>query len=295
MTDNRNILAGVGGKSLAWFAPELTAAPVGAAGTAGVQTVTISGVPTGGTFTLTYNGATTAGIAYNAAAAAVTAALVALSTVGAGKATTTGATSPWTVTIDPSITQVPLTASGAGLTGGASPSVAVAVTTAGVQTSNAATAVVAAPFRDSGWCGDNGLTKKINESSKELFGYGTSAPLRTLISQKATTFDLTFLESNEVSLAISNRLPLGGVVADTSGLMTFTEGPANLPRYAGIFDIVDGFNHVRGYCPSIAATTVQGWTAAPGAAIEYPVSFTAYPDTNGNAVYWSVLVDALKH
>jgi hypothetical protein len=295
MTDNRNILAGVGGKSLSWFAPEYTGGPVAAAGTAGIQTVTVSGVPTGGTFSLTYNGATTTGIAYNAAAAVVTAALVALSTVGAGKVTVTGATSPYTATFAADIVQVPLTASAALLTGGTTPAVAIAVTTPGVQATNVATAIIPAGFLDGGWCSDAGLAKKINEQSKQLFAYGTTSPVRTLISQKATTFDVTFLETNPVSLAIANRLPLGGVVADTSGLMQFTEGPANLPRYAGIFDIVDGLNHIRGYCPSLAATTVQGWTAAPGSEISYPVSFTAYPDTLGNSTYWSVLVDALKH
>src|SRR5262245_62586459 len=35
-----------------------------------VQTVTISGTPTGGTFTLTFRGATTSGIAHNSAASA---------------------------------------------------------------------------------------------------------------------------------------------------------------------------------------------------------------------------------
>ena len=55
-----------------------------------LQTVTITGSPTGGTFTLTYKGQTTAGIAYNAAASAVQTALVGLSTVGTGNATVSG-------------------------------------------------------------------------------------------------------------------------------------------------------------------------------------------------------------
>jgi hypothetical protein len=49
-----------------------------------VQTLSITGAPTGGTFTLSFNGQTTAAIAYNATAAQVQTALRALSRLGAG-------------------------------------------------------------------------------------------------------------------------------------------------------------------------------------------------------------------
>src|SRR5262249_41925037 len=51
-----------------------------------VQTVTLTGNPTGGTFTLTFSGQTTAAIAYNASAATVQSALQALSSIGSGNA-----------------------------------------------------------------------------------------------------------------------------------------------------------------------------------------------------------------
>jgi hypothetical protein len=105
-----------------------------------VQSVTISGAPTGGTFTLTYGGHTTTAIAYNASAAAVQAALQALASIGAGNCAVTGAAGgPWTVTFtgalaDQAITT--MTESGASLTGGTSPAVAVAsVTTGGADES----------------------------------------------------------------------------------------------------------------------------------------------------------------
>jgi len=55
-----------------------------------VQTVTITGAPTGGTFTLTFGAQTTSAIAYNATAAQVQTALQALSSVGASNALVTG-------------------------------------------------------------------------------------------------------------------------------------------------------------------------------------------------------------
>lgn len=100
-----------------------------------VQTVTITGGPTGGTFTLTWNGQTTAAIAYNATAAAVQSALEALSNIAPGDVTVTGsAGGPYTVTfggaqLGEDVAQ--MTASGAGLTGGTSPAVSISTTTAG--------------------------------------------------------------------------------------------------------------------------------------------------------------------
>jgi hypothetical protein len=99
------------------------------------QTVTITGSPTGGTFTLTFGGNTTTGIAYNAAASVVQTALQALASVGAGNALVTGsAGGPYTVEFAGTLakaSQSLITASGASLTGGSSPSVAIARVKAG--------------------------------------------------------------------------------------------------------------------------------------------------------------------
>jgi hypothetical protein len=100
------------------------------------QTVTVTGAPTGGTFTLTYAGATTANIAFNAAAAAVTAALEALPNIGAGNVVSTGGALPGTpvvVTFQNALGKqnvAQMTAAHA-FTGGTTPAIAVTTTTPG--------------------------------------------------------------------------------------------------------------------------------------------------------------------
>jgi len=103
------------------------------AAVAEVQTITITGTPTGGTFTLTFDGETTAPIAYNAASTAVDTALEALDNVGVGGVAVTGsAGGPYTATFSTSLGNVPqMTADGAGLTGGTTPGVTIATTTPG--------------------------------------------------------------------------------------------------------------------------------------------------------------------
>lgn len=106
-----------------------------------VQTLTITGTPTGGTFTLTFEGEETATIAYNANAAAVESAFEALSTVGAGNGTCAGGPlpgTPVTITFTGALAKQDVdlvTADGDGLTGGTAPAAAVALTTPGFSPS----------------------------------------------------------------------------------------------------------------------------------------------------------------
>lgn len=109
----------------------------GAGAAADVQTVTISGSPTGGTFTLTFNGSTTANIASTSTAAALATAFTALPSVGTGNATATGGPLPGTpivITFAGTLAtgvQNDITASSS-LTGGTTPAVTVTHTTPGV-------------------------------------------------------------------------------------------------------------------------------------------------------------------
>ncbi|RBO87032.1 head decoration protein [Nocardia puris] len=107
-----------------------------AAGTNEVQTLTISGSPTGGTFTATFGGETTDDIAHNASAATVEDELEGLSTIGAGNVTVTGsAGGPYTVTFINALGQrnvAQLTVAHE-FTGGSSPNITPATVTPGVN------------------------------------------------------------------------------------------------------------------------------------------------------------------
>ncbi|MFJ7990340.1 hypothetical protein [Streptomyces sp. NPDC096351] len=99
-----------------------------------IQTLTVTGGPTGGTFTITFSGQTTGAIAYNASAATVQTALEALSNVNAGDIKVTGnAGGPWTLTyggqyLGENVGAVTTTET---FTGGTSPDITIATTTGG--------------------------------------------------------------------------------------------------------------------------------------------------------------------
>lgn len=106
-------------------------------GTNHVETLTTTGTPTGGTFTLTYMGWETAAIAFDAAAAAVQAALEALPSVGAGDIVCSGGALPTGVVMTRAANLQKLNdgniAMGTNsLTGGTTPTTDIAQTTPGV-------------------------------------------------------------------------------------------------------------------------------------------------------------------
>jgi hypothetical protein len=102
-----------------------------------VQTLAITGAPTGGTFTITFRGQITAAIPFNATAAQVQAALEALSTIGVGGVAVSGGPLPGSSVVLTFQNQlgnqdVPLITTTNTFTGGASPNTTVTPTTAGV-------------------------------------------------------------------------------------------------------------------------------------------------------------------
>ncbi|MGH3925447.1 MAG: major capsid protein [Pseudonocardiaceae bacterium] len=111
-------------------------------GVSEVQTVTVTGGPTGGSYTLTFTGQTTAPIAWNATATVVRDALADLSNIRYSDITVAGGPHPGTaITVrfagqyeHTDVAQ--MTASGAGLTGGTTPAVTVTTTTASSLTSS---------------------------------------------------------------------------------------------------------------------------------------------------------------
>jgi hypothetical protein len=285
---------GTSGAELVWFgqsggvvAPTNATTALTTTVTNEVQTVTITGTPTGGTFTLTFRGQTTSAIAYNATSSTVVTALEALSTIGAGNVTATGGAFPGTavvVTFTGTLAgqNVPLmTASGTGLTGGTNPAVSVAETTAG-----------ASGWQSAGLISEDGAAIDVKESAKEVRSFGLQVPIRKIVTSSDITIKCTMQETNKVTTAIYRRLPLNSVTV-TGGAFSVTEGVFRAERYAMCIDAVDGLNKVRVYAPNVEVTDRDGMSIKNGEVIQYGVSLTAYPDSTGVSTYTYHVVNGL--
>lgn len=166
------------------------------------KSITISGSPTGGTFTLTLNGETTAGIAYNASAATVQAAIEALATPVPGDVLITGdAGGPWIYEFKGAyaatdIADDALTGSGASLTGSA-------------QTLTATNTVAATgPYHwdnADNWQTATGGSTTVPANSDDIYFQNTDIPCLYGLAQSAVT-----LTSLHIDLSFTGSIGLPG-------------------------------------------------------------------------------------
>ncbi len=157
---------------------------------------------------------------------------------------------------------------------------------------NATTALDAA-YLNAGLITEDGITASFSEDSTEIRAYGTQVSQRTVITGQTTTFGLSFLESNEVSLAVYHRKALGAITpAVSTGAFSVTTGTFTRQLYSAVFEIVDGTNKIRAYAPSVEVTGRGDMSVSAGAAITYEVTLTAYP-VAGVAIQWFYAVPNL--
>lgn len=204
-----------------------------------IQRVRLGGTPTGGTFTLTFAGQTTAAIAYNANAAAVVAALEALSNIGVGDvAVTESATSDWLVTFQATYaeTDVPImTGNGSSLTGGGGVSVTTTQQGGGV---NEIQEVALNTTGDS-----TPILLNFNGVNVPTFYYGsTAAQAKTALEGCATigAGNVNVTRSVSSSTIVTFRIEFAGSLGGANQPTLTWQTPPGLPAFASITTITEG-------------------------------------------------------
>jgi hypothetical protein len=201
----------VRGPAMLYAAPLSTAAPtnigdilrLSGTSTNEVQTLTITGAPTGGTFRLSFRGVATANIAYNATAPVVQAALEALSTVGAGNVTATGGPLPATAVVITFVNQLAaanqptIGVSAQAFTAGTTPTATVAETTPGAGLFD--------PL--GGWFAlgatKNGVTPTMNNTEEEFTIDQSKVTIGVLPNEWTWSFTTSLAEVTPENLALT--------------------------------------------------------------------------------------------
>lgn len=160
------------------------------------------------------------------------------------------------------------------------------------------TTALDAAFVSPGYIAESGLTISTATNTADINAYGVTVPVRTLVTGGKITGKITFLETNLISQAIYHRLPLSGsgspTLTGTTGALSLSDGPARVQSYAAVFSASDGTNIIRKVLPNLQVTDVDDQVISQGAAITYGITFTAFPDNAGNAVYTYMIVPNLK-
>lgn len=180
-----------------------------------VQTVTINGTPTGGTFNLSAGGNTATGIAYNAAASTVQTAIRAFGGYFSGVTVTGSAGGPYTVTFpdvgsNEQSAAAPVTIDQRNLTGGTAATSAATVTPSGPGGS------------------DTNLRAVGGDWSQCAYGVGMGITIRTstdaTYSPDGGTTWVSAFQNNLVLLLVEAYF--GFVVANVNAFVTYTKGSA---------------------------------------------------------------------
>lgn len=161
-----------------------------------------------------------------------------------------------------------------------------------------ASTALATEYLDLGLVAVEGAEYSVAITTEAIDAFGIGAPARVVTTSEITTFKVSGLETNLVSAALYNRLPLTGAGSPTvtaaTGAMAVTSGPSRSITYVSVTDMVDGANKIRKVCPNVELTGKDPEAIAKGKNVAYGMEFTACPDANGVAVYTYYILNALK-
>lgn len=237
-----------------------------------VQTLTLTGAPTAGTFTLTFGGQTTAAIASSATAAAVQSALTALSSIGAGNVACAGGPLPGAVTItfQGALANAPQLLIGVGannLTGGSAPAPNIVETTAG-----ASLLLVPVPGAPKGRCFS--VTQERFVMIFGMYADGTASggyPWRFGWSDQDNLYAWNFstVTSQAGFLDIQPASPIITAISGKFGTLIFTAKKVYGSAYIGlpyVFNCVELADNCTPYSPASIVTTssLVLWMAEQG-------------------------------
>jgi hypothetical protein len=254
-----------------------------------VQTVTITGTPTGGSFRLTYAGSQTATILYNAIAATVQTALEGLPNLAPGDVTVTGGPGPGTpyvVTFGGTLAaeDVAVMTATHTFTGGTAPAIAVTTTTPG---STFDLAALPTGYEDLGWTSTDGISYGRETEVSEVRSFGSVDPTRADITSDTMTMGVTAQETKLLTLELYSGADLSAATADSVTGEFVIEKPAvpnfRYYRVLGLFvDTDDDGNelYIARFMPRARITEIGEQVFSDGDdPIHYNFTFTGFEDS----------------
>jgi hypothetical protein len=154
---------------------------------------------------------------------------------------------------------------------------------AALNTTLPTSATTTAPggFTDLGYISDEGVTQAVGRDVSDISAWQNGDVVRVVQTSHTVTYSLTFIETNGSVLetAYGNYEDLGG----GEGKVELTGDI--MPSYAWLIDVIDGTTKIRLALPNGQVTETGDTTFVNGDLISYPVTITAFPDSDGVKAY----------
>ena len=143
-----------------------------------------------------------------------------------------------------------------------------------------ATTPVASEFDDVGYLSDDGVTITQDADTQDVFAWQRGDNVRTIQTSHDLTFQFAMLESNETAY----RVFFGDAEVDGGDITVKITGDQP-GRHQWVIQAYDGDQTLRIVIPSGQVTDRGDVTLLNTDATEFPVTITAYPDTDGVKAY----------
>lgn len=150
------------------------------------------------------------------------------------------------------------------------------------------------PWVDLGGINTDGLSESMKETRQTFKRWGSINIYKSVITDEAKTFHVTFLESNPAVMGLYYRLTADPTPDATSHIVKFADDTTGTRVVnAMVFDLTEGTNHIRYWCPRVEVTDKDDVVNKTDGERAYGVTLTAYPDDTGVAISRQFLLDAI--
>ncbi|SFD14445.1 hypothetical protein [Streptomyces aidingensis] len=157
---------------------------------------------------------------------------------------------------------------------------------AGTAAPTGPTTALDAAFEGLGYVSEDGVTEAHDDSVDNIVAWQGATVVRSAVTESVMTLAFTLIQTNTVTLETFHR---GSTMTEpTPGVFKLEVKPPTADPGVWVLDVIDGDKHERIYLGNAEITERGELMYANGEPIGYPITITAYPDTDGNlAVKWS--------
>jgi len=134
--------------------------------------------------------------------------------------------------------------------------------------------------RELGYLSDAGIVQSIATSTTNITAWQNADVVRKVQTEQDVTYKFDLLETSALTL----ETYYGNYTGTTAQGVSQITG-ALMPHFSWIFHVIDGDARIRLVLPDAQVTDRGDTSMVNGAALVYPLTLTAYPDTSGVKAY----------
>ncbi|MDX3712731.1 hypothetical protein PV733_28090 [Streptomyces europaeiscabiei] len=142
-------------------------------------------------------------------------------------------------------------------------------------------------WNDLGYVAEDGLTESLNENRQEFKAWGYNSAVRTQVTDRQTTFKVTFMQTSYLTLALYYGVDAADMTSSGTGstqFLAFEEPQSNEPMYYAIgMDVIDNDKPKRIIVARAEVTTKGDLPHKSDSVQNYDLTFSSLTAPSGGS------------